>query len=119
MAVVDIRDNVGTAGDGLLAGLAVPDASGVALDGYLAAECAGVSAVLLNFDLLHLLTEGGTVAAFILSVYCPHHPCSVVVPVIVVDIEEALRGSVAYRVPYLPVIPTSEEIVSSVLLRYK
>ncbi len=45
----------------LVACLAVPDTSRVALDGRLAAECAGVSRVLGDFDLLDLLAEGGTV----------------------------------------------------------
>ena len=38
------------------------------LDGVLAAECAAVSCVLRNFDLLDLLAEGGTVARYPSSV---------------------------------------------------
>jgi len=56
-----IRDGVSSSGDGLLAGLAVPDTSRVALDGSLSAESAGVSGVLGDFHLLHLLTQGSTV----------------------------------------------------------
>lgn len=59
---VDIRENVGATGDSLLARLAVPDTGGVTLDGVLAAEGAEVAGVLRDFDLLHLLTEGGTIA---------------------------------------------------------
>lgn len=58
----DIRECVGTTGDSLVAGLAVPDTGGVTLDGDLAAEGAGVTGVLRSFDLLHLLAEGGTIA---------------------------------------------------------
>lgn len=46
----------------LLARLAVPDTGRVALDAHFAAECAGVSGVLGDFNLLDLLAEGGTVA---------------------------------------------------------
>ena len=58
----DVRENVGATGDSLLARLAVPDTGGVTLDGVLAAEGAEVAGVLRDFDLLHLLTEGGTIA---------------------------------------------------------
>ncbi len=58
----DVRNDVGAASDGALAGLAVPDAGGVAADGGLAAEGAGVLGVLRNLHLLDLLTQGGTVA---------------------------------------------------------
>ena len=37
------------------------------LDGVLAAEGAGVAGVLRDFDLLHLLTERGTVTGTVLS----------------------------------------------------
>ena len=60
-------DNVGTAGNSLLATLAVPDASGVALDGGLAAEGAGVGGVLRDFHLLDLLTQGSTVPGTVLA----------------------------------------------------
>lgn len=59
---LDVRENVGTTSDSLLARLAVPDTGGVTLDGVLAAEGAEVAGVLRDFDLLHLLTEGGTIA---------------------------------------------------------
>ena len=58
---LDVRENVGATGDSLLARLAVPDTGGVTLDGVLAAEGAGVAGVLRDFDLLHLLTERGTI----------------------------------------------------------
>lgn len=95
--VVNVRDDVSTASDGLLAGLAIPDAGGVALDGDLAAECAGVAAVLLDFDLLDLLTEGGTVAVFILSARSSHHSCHSSYLGVIVDVEEG--ASREYSVP--------------------
>ena len=60
----NIRDNVGSSSNSLLAGLAAPDADGLALDGDLAAEGAGITRVLRDFHLLHLFTEGGTVSGF-------------------------------------------------------
>ena len=51
LAYVYLRDSVGTTGDGLLAGLAVPDTDGVTLDGDLSAEGAGVAGVLGDFHL--------------------------------------------------------------------
>lgn len=45
-----------------VAGLAVPDANGVALDAGLAAESADVLGVLGDFHLLHRLSEGGTIS---------------------------------------------------------
>ena len=60
---LDVRDSVGSSGNGLLARLAGPDANAVTLDGDFAAECAGVSRVLCDFHLLHLLTERGTITA--------------------------------------------------------
>jgi len=57
----DVREGVGTAGNSLVARLAVPDTGGVTLDRVLAAEGAGVAGVLRDFDLLHLLTERGTI----------------------------------------------------------
>merc|ERR1719158_40141 len=60
-------NDVGAASDGALAGLAVPDAGGVAADGGLAAEGAGVLGVLRNLHLLDLLTQGGTVASTVLA----------------------------------------------------
>jgi hypothetical protein len=58
---IDIRNEVGTAGNGTLARFAVPDASRVALDSGLAAEGASVTSVLADLHLLHLLSQGGTV----------------------------------------------------------
>ena len=43
---MNIRENVGTTGDSLLARLAVPDTGGVTLDRVLAAEGAQVAGVL-------------------------------------------------------------------------
>ena len=59
--MIDVRENVGATGDSLLARLAVPDTGGVTLDGVLAAEGAEVAGVLRDFNLLHLLTERGTI----------------------------------------------------------
>lgn len=58
----DLRDGVGTTGNGLLAALALPDTNSLALDGVLSAEGADVAGVLGDFHLLHLLTQGGTVS---------------------------------------------------------
>jgi len=58
----DVRNDVSSSGNGLLAGLAVPDSDRVASNGGLAAECAYVSGVLCDFHLLDLLTEGSTVS---------------------------------------------------------
>lgn len=52
----------------LLACTAVPDAGRMAFDGILAAEGAGVFCMLRDFDLLHLLAEGRTVAVQEMSV---------------------------------------------------
>jgi hypothetical protein len=49
----------------LLAALALPDAGRMALDCLLAAERAHVARVLRDFNLLDLLSEGGTVAVAI------------------------------------------------------
>lgn len=57
-----LRDSVGSAGNGLVATLALPDTNSLALDGFLSAEGADVAGVLLDFHLLHLLTQGGTVS---------------------------------------------------------
>ena len=59
---VHLRDSVGSAGNGLVATLALPDTNSLALDGVLSAEGADVAGVLLDFHLLHLLTQGGTVS---------------------------------------------------------
>lgn len=58
----NLRDNVSTTGNGLLARFAVPDSHRVPLDCDLSAECAGVSGVLGDFHLLHLLSERGTIS---------------------------------------------------------
>ena len=58
----DVRDDVGSSGNGLLARLAGPDSDGVATDGGLSAEGADVTGVLGDFHLLDLLTQGGTVS---------------------------------------------------------
>lgn len=58
----DLRDRVGTTGDGLVATATFPDTNSLALDGVLSAEGADVAGVLLDFHLLHLLTQGGTVS---------------------------------------------------------
>jgi hypothetical protein len=58
---VDVRNSVGTASNGSLAGAAVPDTGGLSSDGNLTAESAGVLGVLGDFHLLHLLSQGGTV----------------------------------------------------------
>jgi hypothetical protein len=67
---VDVREGVGATGDSLLARLAVPDTGGVTLDGVLAAEGAEVAGVLRDFNLLHLLTERGTITGVLVS-RCP------------------------------------------------
>jgi hypothetical protein len=66
----DVREGVGATGDSLLARLAVPDTGGVTLDGVLAAEGAEVAGVLRDFNLLHLLTERGTITGVLVS-RCP------------------------------------------------
>jgi len=58
----DVRDGPGSSGNGLLAGLAFPDSNGLALNGVLSAEGAGVAGVLGDFHLLDLLTERGTIS---------------------------------------------------------
>lgn len=58
----NLRDGVGTTGDGLVAALALPDTNSLALHGVLSAEGADVTGVLRNFGLLDLLTQRGTVS---------------------------------------------------------
>lgn len=65
---LNIREVVGTTSNSLVAGLAVPDTDGVTLDSGLSAEGAGVSGVLADFHLLHLLAQGGTVTKISSSV---------------------------------------------------
>lgn len=57
----------GATGNDLVAGVAVPDTDGSALHGVLAAERAGVAAVLRDFDLLDLATERRAVARAVLA----------------------------------------------------
>lgn len=61
------RHSVCSSSDGLAAGLAVPDANGVSLNGGLAAESADISGVLGDFHLLDLLSEGGTVSGTVFT----------------------------------------------------
>lgn len=58
----NLRNGVGTTGNGLVATATLPDTNSLALDGVLSAEGADVAGVLLDFHLLHLLTQGGTVS---------------------------------------------------------
>lgn len=58
----NVRNDVGTTSDRLLASLAFPDADRLALNRNLSAECAGVLCVLADFHLLHLLTQRGTIS---------------------------------------------------------
>jgi hypothetical protein len=122
----DLRDGVGTTGDGLLAALALPDANSLALDGVLSAEGADVAGVLRDFHLLHLLTQGGTVS---IVETCQKNVQSLASSIaqssnIAVSVESRSRivfdvltvfaeeNWKAYLVPYLPVIPTSANPVS-------
>lgn len=57
----------GTSGNDLLATTAFPDTNGSAADGITTAEAASVLGVLGGFDLLHLLTDGATVAGTVLT----------------------------------------------------
>lgn len=124
------RYDVGTSSNGLAARLAVPDSSGVTLDRDLSAEGACVAGVLGDFDLLDLLTERSTVTEGKMYVSDIPHCCSIVIlcaiqlillhpplpgdrqgfsqacapPSILFHL--AGFGGTAYRVPYLPVIPT-------------
>ena len=66
---LDVRHNVSTTSDGLLAAPAVPDADGLTLDGDLSAECAGVAGVLRDFHLLDLLPQGGTISRDIVRLF--------------------------------------------------
>lgn len=59
---INLRNSVGTTGNGLVATATLPDTNSLALDGVLSAEGADVAGVLLDFHLLHLLTQGGTVS---------------------------------------------------------
>lgn len=59
--------NVGSTGNGLVAGLALPDAHARSLHGLLATETARVFGVLGHLNLLDLLSEGGTISGTVLS----------------------------------------------------
>lgn len=59
----DLRDSVGTAGNGLATRLALPDTNRLALDGVLATEGAGVPGMLAHFHGLDLLPERGAISA--------------------------------------------------------
>ena len=59
--------SVGASSLGLVAGLALPDADGDALEGVLAAELAEVLGVLAHLYLLDDLTQGATVAGAVLA----------------------------------------------------
>lgn len=63
----DVLQQVGTAGDDLVARLALPDAGDGTLHAVLAAEGAVVLGVLRDFDLLHDLTERRTVTRAVLA----------------------------------------------------
>lgn len=65
---MNVRNSVGTAGNGALARAAVPDTGGLAADGDLTAESAGVLGVLGDLHLLHLLSERGTIAVAVVSI---------------------------------------------------
>jgi len=84
----------------------------VTLDAGLAAECAGVSGVLGDFHLLHLLTEGGTISVQIESATIHRSRTGDRKPLC----RNCCRGQenlIAYLVPYLPVTPTSVYLISS------
>ena len=108
-----LRDSVGTSSNGLVAALAVPDSGSLTLDCVLAAECADVTGMLLDFHLLHLLTQGGTVSVFNPSDQDPvfQSPCALFF--VFSQNSSNAAGMVevvqcrAYLVPYLPVTPTS------------
>ena len=131
---VHLRDSVGSAGNGLVATLALPDTNSLALDGFLSAEGADIAGVLLDFHLLHLLTQGSTVSV-VEHIVSTNHFSRDFRSFFAFDSKIRLRsrkpkrsypidfrhriksvlreGSVkAYLVPYLPVIPTSEKFQS-------
>ena len=103
----DLRDNICTAGNRLLATSALPDAYSVSFDCVLSAKCADVSGVLGDFHLLDLLAQRGTVSIAECQNMCAGS--------VERNEERLLRfegftssiGTVAYLVPYLPVTPTS------------
>jgi hypothetical protein len=61
------RVHPGSSSDDALTSLARPDSDAGSLHGILSAECAGIFAVLGDFNLLHHLTEGSTITGSILS----------------------------------------------------
>lgn len=128
-----LRDSVGSAGNGLVATLALPDTNSLALDGFLSAEGTDVAGVLLDFHLLHLLTQGGTVSV-VEHIVSTNHFLAIFVFLFLLSIQNSTSftrtkeivshrlptsnriiraeregGVKAYLVPYLPVIPTSEK----------
>lgn len=60
-------DSVSTTSNGLLTGSTSPDTSSTSLNGLLTAERAVVSGVLLDFQLLDLSSQGGTVTDTVLT----------------------------------------------------
>lgn len=64
---MDVLQQVSTAGNDLVARLALPDAGDGTLHAILAAEGAVVLGVLRDFDLLHDLTERRTVTRAVLA----------------------------------------------------
>lgn len=128
------RYNVSASGNGLAARLAVPDSSSVTLDGDLSAEGACVAGVLRDFDLLDLLSERCTVTGGVDTLARVFFACTPssfllrcsphVQPQASMAAQQAFSFSAAaaissgrppsrglgvvgaYRVPYLPVIPT-------------
>jgi hypothetical protein len=60
--LVNVRDGVCSSGDGLSTASAAPNSNGTTLDGYLAAESAGILGVLCDFHLLDLLSQRGTIS---------------------------------------------------------
>lgn len=71
------------------------------LDGHFAAECARVLGMLGHFDLLDLLAEGCAVA-----VKYPSVSVAIAPPPSLLLFRSGCSWVGAYRVPYLPVIPT-------------
>jgi hypothetical protein len=61
------RKGVGTTGDDLAAGPAIPDSHTGTLDRVLAAKDTTISGVLRDFDLFHKLTKRRTVTGSVLS----------------------------------------------------
>lgn len=108
LPALHLRNGPGTTGDSLVAALAIPDTDSSALDGVLAAKRADVSGVLCDFHLLHLLSERCTVSvqscqSYRLPIHLSFEFKLVASVVVVVE--------VSYLVPYLPVTPTSINVL--------